>query len=223
MVRMFPQTEWKWIHRYQYIYMWLLYPIYTIVWLLTWDIKDFLNPTISGRPYLKIPLQEKLKMTCGKIIFVLRLLILPVVFGPFTFPEILLGFFVFHLAASSTVAFVLVSAHVGELNQFPKPNEQGILSHSWIRHQLVTTCDFSTNNMLLSHLYGCFNHHVIHHIFPHINHIHYPALTKILKDLCNDFDMHYNEQPSLTKSIGSHFSFLKARSRDGVQVEYLEL
>ena len=45
---------------------------------------------------------------------------------------------------------------------------------------MLTAGDFAPERALVTHLFGGFSHHVIHHLFQHICHIHYPALTKIL-------------------------------------------
>lgn len=44
LVRLFPNSKWYSFHRYQHIYMWFLYPFYTLIWLFSRDFKDFLAP-----------------------------------------------------------------------------------------------------------------------------------------------------------------------------------
>ena len=52
-------------------------------------------------------------------------------------------------------------------------------------------------------------HQVEHHIFPHISHIHYGKLAKIVKETALEFNLPYNEYKTFTKAIIEHFNQLK--------------
>lgn len=223
LVRIFPNAPHLPFHRFQHFYMPVLYLFYTLHWLLFRDFKDFLNPQISGKPKHQHEKKEYLKLIIGKLLYLTRMIFLPYFLLAFSFGEIFFGFLLFHFAASSTVALALVSAHIGEDSEYPSPDKEGNMPSSWIRHQIVTTCDFATDNQLLTHLFGGFNHHVVHHLFPNICHIHYPELTKILIKTCNDFNIPYKSNPTLIRAVYSHLKFLKIRSLNGEKVEYLEM
>ncbi len=223
LVRIFPNAPYLSFHKYQYLYMPILYLFYTLVWLLFRDFKDYFKTEISGKPNIVHPTREYLKLFLGKFIFLSRMLLLPWLLLPFSFNQILLGFLLFHFCASFTVAMALISAHIGEDSVYPGPDKNGQMNQSWIRHQIITTCDFATNNKLITHLFGGFNHHIVHHLFPNICHIHYPQLTKILKSTCEEFGMPYNVKKSLFDAMLSHLRFLKLRSLQGHRVEYIEM
>ncbi len=223
LVRIFPNAPHLNLHKYQYLYMPLLYAFYTLVWLCLRDFKDYFYTDISGKPDIKHPRIEYVKLIVGKLCFVGRMIVLPYMLLPFTLPQILLGFFIFHLGASYTVAMALISAHVGEHSVYPAPDDNGQMHQSWVRHQIVTTCDFATQSSVITHLFGGFNHHIVHHLFPKISHIHYPALTEILVETCQEYDMPYSVNPTLFDALISHLKFLKIRSRRGEQVPYIEM
>lgn len=223
LVRIFPDAPFLRMHRWQYMYMPFLYLLYTLNWLLIRDFKDFVETDISGKPGLRHPWQAIMALVLGKAIFLGRVLVLPMLILPFSTGDILLGFLVCTCCASATVAMALISAHVGEYSVYPAPGPDGRMPHSWVRHQLITTCDFATDSWLVTHLFGGFNHHVIHHLFPHISHIHYPALTQILRDTCTEFGMPYAQNPSLWAAMRSHFRFLHMRSKQLEAVPYLEM
>jgi len=223
LVRIFPNAQFLNFHKYQFVYMPVLYLFYTIVWLLIRDFRDFMAPDISGKPGLKHPKKEVFKLIVSKSLFIFRMVILPYWLLPFGLGTILLGFLLFNFAASATVAMALISAHVGEESVYPSPDADGKMETSWVRHQIITTVDFATNNKLLSHLFGGFNHHVVHHLFPNICHIHYPVLTEILKETCVEYNMPYKSNPSLYQAMMSHFRFLKMRSQQGLRVEYIDM
>jgi len=223
LVRIFPNAPYLNIHKYQYLYMPILYACYTLIWLLFRDFKDFFETNVSGKANIKHTTKNWIALFMGKFFYICRMIIIPYLLLPFTLPQILLGFLIFHISASLTVALALVSAHIGEESVYPEPNENGEMPHSYIRHQIVTTYDFATNNKMITHLFGGFNHHVVHHLFPGICHIHYPKLTKILKQTCSEFDMPYFSNPTLLSAVSSHLKFLKMRSKQEIPVPYIEM
>ena len=220
LVRIFPSAPFLRFHRFQHLYMPLLYAFYTLIWLCFRDFKDFFQVDISGRPGHRHPRGEYVKLFIGKAIFFARMILLPYLLLPFSFGQILLAFLVFHVVASYTTMLALVSAHVGEYSVYPVPDSEGEMPHSWVRHQLITTADFATDNPLVTHLFGGFNHHVVHHLFPNICHIHYPQLTRILVQTCDEFKVPYRSTPTLLSAVISHFKFLRCRSRQNIPVAF---
>jgi len=222
-VRIFPNSPFFNYHRYQFIYMPFLYLLYTLIWLLFRDFKDFLRPDVSGKDVITHDAKESAVFIIGKTFFLFRMIALPFIILNFSLPQILIAFLIFHFCASATVALALISAHIGEHSVYPEPNKNGQMNDSWVRHQIITTSDFATNSFVLTHLFGSFNHHIIHHLFPNICHIHYPPLTKILKQTCEEYNMPYNENPRLWDAMLSHFEFLKIRSKQELAVPYIEM
>lgn len=223
LVRIFPNAPFLKLHKYQYLYMPVLYLFYTLIWLLFRDFKDFFYTDISGKPNIKHHWTQYVRLFLGKTFYISNLLILPTLLLPFSFGEVLLGFVLMNFAASATVAMALISAHVGEHSVYPEPDENGLMPNSYIIHQIITTTDFATKNPIITHLFGGFNHHVVHHLFPNICHIHYPSLTKIVKITCEEFNVPYNLNPTLLDAIISHLRFLKIRSQQGLAVEYIDM
>lgn len=56
---------------------------------------------------------------------------------------------------------------------------------------------------------GGINIHVIHHILPQVCHVHYPALTKILKETCDDHGIEYQENRTFWMALKKHYQILK--------------
>lgn len=223
LVRIFPDSPFIWFHRFQYLYMPVLYLFYTLVWLLFRDFNDFFKNDVSGKKGSRHTLEKTIQFFIGKIFFFSRMLFFPTLVLHFSFLQILMAFLLLHFCASFTVALALVSTHVGEHSVYPSPDVKGQMSNSWVRHQLVTTVDFATKNTLVTHLFGGFNHHVAHHLFPNVCHVHYPALTEILRSTCKEYEMPYAENASLLDAVMSHLKFLKIRSKQGEKVGYIEM
>ena len=115
--------------------------------------------------------------------------------------------------ASLTITMILLSTHVGENANFPEPDSNGLMPHSWSHHQMITAGDFATESFMVTHLFGGFNHHVIHHLFQHICHIHYPDLTKILIKVSKKHSIEYHSVKYLVPAVFSHFKLLRNNGR----------
>ncbi len=83
------------------------------------------------------------------------------------------------------------------------------MKNSWAIHQLLTTVNFGTGNKIVNWFTGGLNHQVEHHIFPHISHVHYTKISKIVKQTAKEFNLPYNEYKTTRKAIVSHFNHLR--------------
>ncbi|WP_225561843.1 fatty acid desaturase [Rhodanobacter sp. DHB23] len=79
----------------------------------------------------------------------------------------------------------------------------------WAIHQLETTVDFARGNRVLTWLIGGLNFQVEHHLFPHISHVHYPAVSRVVKDACHEFGVAYLEHRTFAAGIASHYRWLR--------------
>ena len=99
---------------------------------------------------------------------------------------------------------------------FAPLSETTVIENEWAIHQLKTTSNFSPDNKLVSWFAGGLNYQVEHHLFPRISHIHYPAISKIVKSKCKEFNVPYNCIPSFNLAVRSHFRFIKLLGRKPV-------
>ncbi len=209
MVRIFPGSSWFSFHRYQHIYMWLLYPFYTLNWLFVRDFKDFFGEKDN---YVKrvttIPRQEVYRLFAAKIINLLYLVILPVMILPHEWYVVVGAWIAMHLVGSMVGVIALVSTHVDEDAVFPVMDDNGKMSSTWAAHQMIVTKDFSTDSRLANFLYGGFTHHVAHHLFPGVGHTYYPYITPIIKKYAEEYNLPYTSYP-FYKAVNSHFKMLK--------------
>jgi linoleoyl-CoA desaturase len=51
------------------------------------------------------------------------------------------------------------------------------------------------------------------HLFPKISHVHYPAISKIVKEACAEFQLNYIEYPTVLSAVKAHVHFLKSMSK----------
>jgi linoleoyl-CoA desaturase len=115
-----------------------------------------------------------------------------------------------HFFAGIILTTVFQLAHTVEHTHHPMPNEDGIIENDWAIHQLNTTVNFSPNNKILSWYVGGLNYQIEHHLFQRISHVHYPAISAIVKQTAKEFNVPYLENKTLFGAIHSHILFLKS-------------
>jgi linoleoyl-CoA desaturase len=209
MVRIFPNAPWFNVHRYQYIYMWLIYPLYSLNWLFIRDFKDFFGTKDNYvKRVVTIPKVEYYRLFATKIMNVLYMVVLPMAVLNQPWQLVLAAWLCMHLFGSVLAVVALVSTHVDEEAYFPQADENGRLGTTWAAHQMLVTKDFSTNSPLANFLYGGFTHHVAHHLFPAVGHTYYPYITPIIKKYAAENNLPYTSYPFYA-AVRSHFNLLK--------------
>lgn len=208
-VRIFPESKWYSFHRYQHYYMWFLYFLYTLNWLLVRDFKDFFGVRDNYlKRVLNIPKTEYLKLFTAKIFNLFLMLGIPMLVLHQPWYHIAAAFLVMHFTASAFGVTALLSTHADEHAEFPEPPEDGKIDMTWAMYQIRETKDFSTESRIANILFGGFNHHVAHHLFPTVAHTYYPSITPIIKEFAEKYDLGYRSYP-LHEAIYSHFMLLK--------------
>ncbi|WP_298512091.1 acyl-CoA desaturase [uncultured Kordia sp.] len=214
-VKILPKATHKSYHKFQYIYVPFLYAFYTINWIYIRDFTDFFAKNSLLK---KIPAKEYLKLILFKGCYLTIFILLPILFSSATIVQVLMGHLILHIAASYFLTLALVPSHVSEHSVFVTPNSDGKMPYSWAHHQLITTTDFATNNSLTTWLLGGFNHHVAHHLFPKVSHIHYPNITPIIKQLAKKYDLPYHHESSVFHAYLSHFNLLKNNGKQATTI-----
>ncbi|KAA9041237.1 fatty acid desaturase [Ginsengibacter hankyongi] len=211
MARVFPHGEYSKMHRYQYIYLPLLYPLYLFNWLFIRDFKDFFKKNTIVWKINTIPTIEYGKLFFFKALFVFNFIILPKMVLHVTWGEIITAFLIMMFTASSTSLIFLLSPHATPESEFPLPDNKGQLPDTWFRHQLATTNDVENDNWFTRFFLGSFNYHIAHHVFPYVNHVYYPEVTQQIQAFAKKNNLPYRSFP-LWRSLYNHFRLLKANA-----------
>jgi linoleoyl-CoA desaturase len=209
-IRLSEHAPLKKIHRYQYIHAFFFYGLMTIS-KLTKDFTQLIGFNKAGitRQHHLNPALEYLKMVVVKIVYLFVFIGLPILFTPFTWWQVLLGFFLMHWAAGCILSTVFQMAHVVEGTLQPMPNAEGVINCEWAVHELRTTSDFARGNHFLNWYVGGLNFQIEHHLFPNICHIHYKKIAPIVEKTAKEFGFGYNLKPSFSKALASHVKRLK--------------
>jgi linoleoyl-CoA desaturase len=205
-VRMHPNQKLKGMHRFQYIYAWLLYGIMTLSWVFAKEIPQLID-------YHKRGLVKKsegslswlvTQLIISKILYFAYMLVIPIMVLPTPWWATLLGFFSMHFIAGVILGAIFQPAHVNHQVEFPEPDENGNVDNNWAIHQLQTTTNFAPSNRLLSWFVGGLNYQVEHHLFPNISHIHYRNIAPIVQKTAKEFGLPYHSNPSFLSAVWEH-------------------
>ena len=208
LARVFPHGNYTWMHKYQHIYLPLLYPLYLFNWLFIRDFKDFFNKKKIVHKVTDIPTIEFVKLFVFKLVFFLYILILPKLLLNITWAEMIVAFVIMMFTASIFSLTVLLPPHANTENEFPLPDEHLKLRSAWFLHQLSCTNDVKEDNWFVRFFLGSFNYHIAHHLFPSIHHVYYPEVSKVIEEFAAKNHLPYRKFP-LVKALHNHYVLLK--------------
>ncbi len=200
------------IHRFQHWYFWFAYSLLYIWWVLFTDYKKYFSGKIGPTPIKKMKISDHISFWGFKLLHAFLFFAVPIY--TLGFPTFIIGFLIYAMFTGFVLSIVFQLAHTVEHTHFPQANEtSGKMEDEWAVHQLKTTANFATRNKIISWLVGGLNFQVEHHLFPRISHVHYPAISKIIKNACKEFGIPYIEYPKMRMAVVSHVSHLKSLSR----------
>lgn len=200
------------MHRYQHLYFWILYSLLYISWIFVMDYQKYFKKQVGSMPLKKMSVSDHLVFWGFKLFHLFLFVGLPVYMVGFT--AWLVGFIIFSCVAGFVLSIVFQLAHTVEHTAFPVPHEStGRLEDEWAVHQIKTTANFATRNRVVSWLVGGLNFQIEHHLFPKISHVHYPAISKIIRKACEEYGLAYIEYPKVRYAVASHVAFLRQMGR----------
>jgi linoleoyl-CoA desaturase len=210
-LRLTPHSKWKKIHRYQFIYAWLLYGLMTLVWLFFKDFYRIIN-------YAKTGLAKKNNAHIGqewviligtKLLYIGYIFVIPTVFTSLVWWEVIIGILIMHYIAGFLLAIIFQPAHVIEGTEFPLPDDSHKLENNWAVHQLLTTTNFGNKSRWFSWYVGGLNFQIEHHLFPNICHVHYRKIAGIVKETAAEYGLPYRSASTFIGALISHARLLK--------------
>jgi len=199
---------WHPVHRWQHYYMFLLYGFTTLLWMFISDYTKYFTKKIYTTEVRTMNLKEHFIFWISKVLYILFYIAIPVYllgWGPWA-----IGFVTMHLVLGFTLAIVFQLAHVVEDTGFEAASfEPKKIENEWAIHQVKTTANFAEKNKFVSWFVGGLNFQIEHHLFPRISHIHYPAISKIVRETCAQFEIQYNYYPTMRAAVASHYRMMK--------------
>ena len=208
LLRQSPTQEWWPIHQYQHIYLPIAYSMTIFMWVGLRDFEKYFTKRIHNTAIQPMSRQEHWIFWLSKIWYAIVYVVIPIwVVG---FLPWLIGFVTMGIVLSLFIAFVFQLAHAVEGPEFSAAGlEDKVIETEWAIHQIKTTANFAPDNKIVNWVVGGLNYQVEHHLFPRISHIHYPAISKIVRQQCKDYNLPYHSFPTVTAALKSHFHTMK--------------
>lgn len=203
--RFSPHAPWKKMHRFQHIYVFFMYAITSLDFIFVKDFEYLFFNNNKHVEEVKHPLSEWVIIIGSKIFYLFYMIALPVLVLGFSVWQVVLAFFVTHFIMGLVAAWIIQTAHLLDINEFPQSRHD----HDFVDHIFATTTDYSTRSRVANFICGGLNHHVIHHIYPHVAHTHYPKLTKIVRETAEEFGVDYRENRYMYQAVAHHLKLLK--------------
>jgi len=208
LIRVIPNSEHLWFHRYQHIYAPLAYTTYSLFWVF---IKDFVILFSKDEYTENKGFTYHLSFWTQKAFYLTFILLMPLLFSMQAWYIVLTGFLAMHLSQSLFLLFTFFMTHHVETTEYPTTDQNGTIKASWLINQIKSSNDMHPFSETANFILGGFNNHIAHHLFPHYHHIHYPRLNKILYNILLQHDITPN-QTSYWGGITSHLRLLKRMS-----------
>ncbi len=208
--RFTPNQPKRWFHRYQHIYAVFFYGISTMLWV---SYRDFVK-IVTYRKMGLIKSKKEfsnlwVKLVVRKLVYYGVFIVLPIVMTPLPFWLVLVLWATMMFIAGLMLSLIFQSAHVVPTTSFVA-QESAEIEENWVVHQIVSTSNFAMHNKVLSWLIGGLNYQVEHHLFPHICHVHYPGIAKIVQETTKEFDLPYYAEKTFFSAVMKHFKMLRA-------------
>jgi linoleoyl-CoA desaturase len=208
LMRLSPNQAWKPWHRLQHWYAPFLYSLLSLYLAVYSDWQKFLSGRIGDTPLQQRSTYDWVYFIGTKLAYVGYALVVPMLLHPAWL--VIVVFLGIHAVFGLTLSLVFQLAHTVEGPAFPLPEATtGRMSEDWATHQVHTTADFAPRSWLTTFYMGGLNFQVEHHLFHHVNHVHYPAISQIVRETCGEYSVPYHCFPSVREAVASHFKFLR--------------
>lgn len=187
-------------HRFQHLYAPFLYSIYSLFWIFYKDPVLLFRQKQGNLFITQISLLEKMKFFLYKSVYLGFFLFLPV----YLHGIIAAGAFLFmHLLVSLFMLFTFIISHHVEETRIDgdRPLPRAL-------HQVATAADFHPRRRWANFIFGGFNTHVAHHLFPRVPNAHYPRISRIIQKQLKKAGVEYHCF-SYGQGICSHLRLLR--------------
>ncbi|MGD9571345.1 MAG: fatty acid desaturase [Thermoleophilia bacterium] len=213
--RFAPEQPRRVLHRFQHVYVWVLYGLFAIKWHTTGDF-GYLWAGRIGETAVRWPRgRDLVGFWVGKALFLTWALVIPLLLHPVW--EVLLVFAVVSFVLALTLAVTFQLAHCLEEAEFPSSAAlAGAGRTEWARHQVETTVDFAPRSRVLTWYLGGLNFQIEHHLFSRVLHTHYPAMADVVREVCARHGVRHTTHPTVGGAIASHARWLRRMGREPV-------
>eukprot|EP00232_Nephroselmis_pyriformis_P017822 CAMPEP_0182882208 /NCGR_PEP_ID=MMETSP0034_2-20130328/17639_1 /TAXON_ID=156128 /ORGANISM="Nephroselmis pyriformis, Strain CCMP717" /LENGTH=537 /DNA_ID=CAMNT_0025015287 /DNA_START=51 /DNA_END=1664 /DNA_ORIENTATION=- len=197
----------RWWHKYQHIYLWVIYPFLTLSFHAG-DISMLLTNKTSGSVIHGARTWEKATVVAGKVLHFFLLLGLPTILHG-NFANQVVSWLAGYVAVQSIVlATTFAVSHnvqiAKEWNVLPEEHEW---RQDWGVQQILTSANWG--DRIGNFFTGGLNLQIEHHLFPAVSFHHYPAIAKIVRQEAEAAGVPYSHYNTLPEILGEYMKFMK--------------
>lgn len=199
-------------HTYQHLYATLLYCLYTLHWIF---VKDFIylgKKELANLKNQTYSFSFVTELIILKLFYLTYMIGLPMYLTSIPWQIIMLSFFIMHIFISLFFVLTLIISHLSLETEFPNVDEDGYLPYDYYEHQLAVSLDYHPTSKVANWIFGGFNAHSAHHLYPNLPHTEYTEITPLIKSLALKNNLPYHEK-SIYLAVISHYKYLKKLSR----------
>ncbi|MEI7546966.1 MAG: acyl-CoA desaturase [Actinomycetota bacterium] len=209
--RLAPQQPWMPRHRYQHVYMWVLYGFLTLQWFVMSDYATLAKGHVGDHRLPTKPRARDIALIMfGKAIHLSWAIVIPMFFHPWW------GVLGFYLAISWCVGFLLANifqlAHCVDIAEFLQPDAPR-RGPDFELHQMRTTVDIRCRVPIVRNfmhwLMGGLDFQIEHHLAPKLPHNTLHLAAPKLQAACAERGIEYKVHPSITAAVRSHARWLR--------------
>lgn len=200
--------KFKWNHKFQHLYAPLIYCVYTLHWILVKDFIYLSKKEVANMKNLSYSVGFVLELVLLKLLYLVLVVLIPCYFSELDIKHFVISFLIMHCFISIFFVLTLIISHLTTLTSFPTADKNGFLPTCYHEHQLAVSLDYHPTSKLANWIFGGFNSHAAHHLFPNLPHTVYTQITPTIQEVAAKFSLPYN-QLTMIKAIRSHFKYLK--------------
>lgn len=207
-LRLSPNHRRRWYQRFQHLYAPFVFWLVALHTVFYQDFVYLAKKRLANMSDIRHPGHQYVTFIACKMAYLAIVVGIPMMVLDVAWWQVVIGAMAMSISASVLFVMLLIGTHFADEAQFPHVDADSYLGHDWAEHALLTSIDWSPQSRLASFIAGGANCHVAHHLFPTISHVHYIAISRIIRQTAIDFGLRYH-CTTLPRLVRSHFRFLK--------------
>jgi len=222
-LRLHPNQEILWYHKYQYIY---ILPIMLFLYI-QWHFIEYINGIVfflksthnGGKTYgntfhFLSNGTEYIPLYLSKLYFIFMHIGFKILFIPYhQQSSYILTSIVSLLTLGASTGIILILNHIQNDLQH-KLTEINNKHDMFIHINVLNSSNWSSGSLFWEHITAGLNHQIEHHLYPSMHPQNYPLISHIVRQTCNEFGLTYVDQGNLLDAIKNliNYAYIMGRS-----------
>lgn len=192
-----------WFHKFQHVYMWLLFPFMLLSFHLG-DVMGVVRRETSGSKLHGASAFELATVIMGKAVHFGLILLPAMAHG---LQSVAVGYAGYLFAMGIVLASTFAVSHNVEEAKQEAETSGAAAERDWGRQQLMTSANWG--GVVGNFFTGGLNLQIEHHLFPAVCFVHYPAISKIVRDEATKRGWAYQSYGTLPEILGRFVQYMK--------------